>query len=84
MQRAIVPVDMWCCYSRCERTAIARCCSFAYSTAGVERVTTADEIDPAYAAAVRTAQRAGVEVMAFRTLVSAERLTLADELPVCL
>ncbi len=56
---------------------------FCVQHSGVERVTTADEIDPAYAAAVRTAQRAGVEVMAFRTLVSAECLTLADELPVC-
>lgn len=49
---------------------------------GVERVTTADEIDPAYAAAVRTAQAVGVEVMAFRTRVSVGGLTLADELPV--
>jgi sugar fermentation stimulation protein A len=57
---------------------------FCVQHSGVERVTTADEIDPAYGIAVRTAQRAGVEVMAFRTRVSVEGLTLADELPVCL
>jgi sugar fermentation stimulation protein A len=51
---------------------------------GVERVTTAVEIDPAYAAAVRTAQCAGVEVIAFRTRVSVEGLTLTDQVPVCL
>jgi sugar fermentation stimulation protein A len=51
---------------------------------GVERVTTADDIDPAYGDAVRVAQRAGVEVVAFRTLVSPQGLTLAGPIPVCL
>lgn len=51
---------------------------------GIERVTTADDIDPAYAAAVRSAQRSGVQVIAYRTRVSLEGLTLTDRMEVCL
>jgi sugar fermentation stimulation protein A len=51
---------------------------------GVERVSTADDIDPAYAAAVRSAQRSGVEVIAYRARVSLEALTLTDRIEVCL
>jgi len=51
---------------------------------GIERVTTAGDIDPAYADAVRRAQRSGVEVIAYRTRVSREGLTLTDRIEVCL
>ena len=51
---------------------------------GIKRVTTADDIDPAYAAAVRSAQRSGVQVIAYRTRVSLEGLTLTDRMEVCL
>ncbi len=57
---------------------------FCVQHSGVSRVTTADDIDPEYGAAVRGAHRAGVEVIAYRTVVSPESLTLADEMPVLL
>ena len=51
---------------------------------GIERVTTADDIDAAYGDAVRAARQAGVEVVAFRAVVTPRALTLADPIPVCL
>jgi sugar fermentation stimulation protein A len=51
---------------------------------GIERVTTADDIDAAYGNAVRTAVEAGVEVVAFRAIVTSRAITLADPIPVCL
>ena len=57
---------------------------FCVQHSGVARVTTADDIDPAYGVALRAAHRAGVEVIAYRTAVSPQSLTLADELPVVL
>jgi len=51
---------------------------------GIERVTTADDIDAAYGHAVRAACQAGVEVVAFRVLVTTRALTLAEPIPVCL
>jgi len=41
---------------------------------GIERVTTADDIDPRYGAALRRARDAGVEVVAFRAFVAPERI----------
>jgi sugar fermentation stimulation protein A len=44
----------------------------------------AEEIDPAYAAALREAQAAGVEVLAYGVDLSVEELRIAGRLPVLL
>ena len=49
---------------------------------GIDRVTTADDIDPRYGAALRGAHEAGVEVLAFRARVAPERIVLGEPLPV--
>jgi sugar fermentation stimulation protein A len=53
---------------------------FVCSRSGVSRVRLADEIDPAYAAAVRAARRAGVEVLVYATAMSPSRIGLAGRL----
>lgn len=55
---------------------------FVVSRSGVSRVRIADEIDPAYAAAVAAARRAGVEVIAYATELSPSRMRLAGALEV--
>lgn len=55
---------------------------FCVQHTGVVRVTTADDIDPKYGAAVRAARRVGVEVIAYSAAVSPQSLTLADRMPV--
>ncbi len=57
---------------------------FCVQHSGVVRVTTADDIDPEYGVAVRVARRAGVQVIAYRAVVSPQSLTLAGEMPVAL
>jgi sugar fermentation stimulation protein A len=57
---------------------------FCVQHSAVTRVTTADDIDPEYGVAVRTAHRAGVEVVAYRTTITSQSLTLAEEIPVML
>jgi sugar fermentation stimulation protein A len=47
-------------------------------------VAIAADIDPAYAAALTAAARAGVEVIAHRAEMSLEGVTLGPELPVTL
>jgi sugar fermentation stimulation protein A len=51
---------------------------------GIEWVTTADDVDPQYGAALRRAHGAGVEVYAFRACVSPQRIVLRESLPVVL
>jgi len=51
---------------------------------GIERVTTADDVDPQYGAELRRARESGVEVLAFRALVSPQRIVLRESLPVLL
>ncbi len=51
---------------------------------GVDRLTTADAIDPAYGAALRVAHSEGVEVIAYRAQVSPERIELEEKLAVVL
>jgi sugar fermentation stimulation protein A len=55
---------------------------FCVQHSGVTRMTIADDVDPGYGAAVRAAQRAGVEVNAYRTMVTPRSLVLVDEIPV--
>lgn len=57
---------------------------FMVSRAGVDRVRPADEIDPAYGAALRRAAAAGVEVLAYATALSPTRLAVTGRLPVVL
>jgi sugar fermentation stimulation protein A len=55
---------------------------FVVSRSGVSRVRLADEIDPAYAAAVRAAAAAGVEILAYGTELSPARMRLGGSLGV--
>ena len=48
---------------------------------GVSRVSAAGEIDPRYRQAMAEAMEAGVEVLAWRAVISPERLELGDPLP---
>ena len=57
---------------------------FVVQRADCRRVEPAAEIDPAYAAALRDAARAGVEVHALRARVTPRRLVLDGALPVAL
>jgi len=57
---------------------------FCVQHSDAERVAIADDIDPDYGAAVRAAHRAGVQVKAYRTSITPQRLTLTDEVPVLL
>ena len=44
--------------------------------------TVAADIDPAYAAALNAARAAGVEVLAYRSLLSCQSISIGPELPV--
>jgi sugar fermentation stimulation protein A len=55
---------------------------FCVARAGVSHVRPADEIDPTYAAALRRAARAGVEVYAYRAAIDRRGIALADAVPV--
>jgi len=57
---------------------------YCVNLSGIEAVRPAEEIDPAYAAALREAQAAGVEVLAYRVDLSVEELRVAGRLPVLL
>ena len=55
---------------------------FCVQHTGIERATLADEIDPDYAAAVRSAAAAGVEVHAFGCRIDRAEIRISGELPV--
>lgn len=55
---------------------------FCVQHTGVNKVQPADSIDPEYGKALRAAVDAGVEVYAYRAAISAEEITLVDEIPV--
>jgi len=57
---------------------------FCVQHTGVDRVTVADEVDPVYAKAVRTARAGGVEVLAYGTEISPLGISLTRPLPVLL
>ncbi|MFI8466057.1 DNA/RNA nuclease SfsA [Stutzerimonas stutzeri] len=57
---------------------------YCVNLSGIEAVRPAEEIDPAYAAALREAQAAGVEVLAYGVNLSVEELRIAGRLPVLL
>ena len=61
-----------------ERAALVFCVQHT----GVVRATLADEIHPAYGAAVREAQQAGVEVRAFGCRIERDEISIVAELPV--
>lgn len=47
-----------------------------------DAVTPADDVDPVYGAALRRAMAAGVEVLAYRSVVTPDAITLGERLPV--
>ncbi|MNJ75944.1 putative DNA-binding transcriptional regulator [compost metagenome] len=49
---------------------------------GIEAVRAAEEIDPAYAAALREAKRAGVEVLAYGAELTPDSISLVRQLEV--
>ncbi len=55
---------------------------FCVQHSGVNRVTTADDIDPDYGVAVREARASGVCVVAYRTDMNSRGMTIREELPV--
>lgn len=55
---------------------------FCVQHTGVRFATTADEIHPAYGAAVRAAVASGVEVIAYRCTIERDRIELTDRLAV--
>lgn len=57
---------------------------FVVSRSGVDRVRPADEVDPAYGAALRRAAAAGVEILAYAAELSPARLGVGRRLPVVL
>ena len=57
---------------------------YCVNLSGIEAVRPAEEIDPAYAAALREAQAAGVEVLAYGVDISVEELRITGRLPVLL
>ncbi|WP_278433406.1 DNA/RNA nuclease SfsA [Stutzerimonas kunmingensis] len=57
---------------------------YCVNLSGIEAVRPAEEIDPAYAAALREAQATGVEVLAYGVDLSVEELRIAGRLPVLL
>ncbi len=60
------------------------CLLFCVMHGGIDRVRPADEIDPLYAALLRKAYRAGVQVLAWSVIPSPEGLLIGGELPVLL
>ena len=57
---------------------------FCVQHTGACQVRPADEIDPAYGALLRQASQAGVEILAWKTRISADEMALAEPLPVVL
>ena len=57
---------------------------FLVQRSDCDRVSPADEIDPAYGRALREAKAAGVELFALGARVGARGITVERELPVCL
>lgn len=59
---------------------------FCVQHSGIDRLSPADEIDPAYADLLRQASAAGVELIALRASfdVQASEISLTEEIPVCL
>lgn len=57
---------------------------YCVNLSGIEAVRTASEIDPLYAAALREAVAAGVEVLAYGVEISPEEIRLSHRLPVIL
>ena len=55
---------------------------FCVQHTGISCMTTADEIDPTYAAALRAAHTSGVVVAAYRTSINTEGMELGDPVPV--
>ncbi|RDE18050.1 DNA/RNA nuclease SfsA [Motiliproteus coralliicola] len=55
---------------------------FCVPHTGIEAVEPADQIDPAYGQALRQAQQAGVELLAYQAEISPERIELVRQLPV--
>ena len=55
---------------------------FCVQHSSAMRVSIADDVDPMYGVAVRAAYRDGVEILAYRTLITPERLVLGEEIPV--
>ena len=55
---------------------------FCVARAGARTVRPADEIDPAYGAALRRAARMGVEVLAYRAAIDRRGIALADRIEV--
>ena len=56
---------------------------YCVNLSGIEAVRPAAEIDPAYAAALREAQAAGVEVLAYAAQISPQALRLERRIEVC-
>lgn len=57
---------------------------YCVNLSGIDAVRPAEEIDPAYAAALREAHRAGVEVLAYGAEISAQEVRLVRRLDVLL
>ena len=55
---------------------------YCVNLSGIEAVRSADEIDPAYAQALRVARDAGVEVLAYGVQISPEQIVLNRALPI--
>lgn len=55
---------------------------FCVQHEGIQEVRPADEIDPAYGALLREAQRLGVEVIAYGAQISEQEIRLVEQLPV--
>lgn len=55
---------------------------FCVQHTGINRVSTADHIDPAYASAVRDARDAGVMVLAYGCSIEPDRIAVKSRLPV--
>lgn len=54
---------------------------FCVQHSGIDWVEPADEVDPLYGATLRNALEAGVEVIAYRTAISQQGITLEREIP---
>jgi sugar fermentation stimulation protein A len=57
---------------------------FCVQNTGIKSVRPASDINPAYAALLRETQSAGVELLAYRSLITIEGLDLIDSIPVIL
>lgn len=70
--------------AQCARAGHRAALLFCAAHTGIRQVTAADDIDPDYGAALRSAAAAGVEVMAWRCRIAPDELSLAGALPVAL